>query len=343
VVAEIRTGRGSVMTASLWGTFSVVDHLRRQPFVADVLLYDQLVVPVPSDEEEAARWGARHRQPDLQKDLIGVLGAHVVPVPWSLQLHDAWAARYDEKVIDKPDNAGVVEDLAQAVAFDANNVIAARGSSPSAQYARAENPDDPGLMITRMVLVDHINEKRDRVLLARIPMASEVEAVTAYGSYRDFRERRGELVTNPGESENPVFAFNWPFLVPSDTKRPPRDLLKQAVELAETDEVALWREAVQRWRRDTLLRGLTDEQATKELEGLIADYAKAARKLRIVTRTRWAVALTGAVAGIAAAAVFPPAGVVAATAALGGFVPKKAIPHRLDAGAIFYEARRRFA
>jgi hypothetical protein len=331
------------MTASLWGTFSVVDHLRRQPFVADVLLYDQLVVPIPSDEAEAARWSARHRQPDLQKELLEILGSHVVPVPWSLQLHDAWAARYGEEVDAKPDNAGVVEDLAHAVAFDANNVIAARESSPSAQYTRAENPDDPGLMITRMVLVDHINEKRDRALLARIPTASEVEAVTAYGSYRDFRERRGELVTGPGGSENPVFAFNWPFLVPSDSKRPPRDLLKQAVELAETDEVALWREAVQRWRRDTLLRGLTDEQATKELEGLVSDYAKAARRLRIATRTRWAVALTGAVAGIAAAAVFPPAGVVAATAALGGFIPKQSVPHRLDAGAIFYEARRRFA
>lgn len=102
--------------------------------------------------------------------------------------------------------------------------------------------------------------------------------MAAYGSYRDFRKRRGELVTTAHESENLVFAFNWPFLVPSDTKRPPRELLKQAVELAETDEVALWREAVQRWRRDTLLRGLTDAQATEEIEGLVEEYAKAARK-----------------------------------------------------------------
>ena len=330
------------MTASLWGTFSVVDHLRTQPFVADVLLYDHLVVPVPSDDAEAARWSARHRQPDLQADLIGILGAHVVPFPWSLQLHDEWAARYGAQTKSEPGDAGVVEELAHAVAFDANNVIAAREPSTSAQHTWAENPDDPGLMITRLVLVDHFNEKRDRAMLARIPMASEVEAVAAYGSYRDFRARRGELVTSPRESEQPVFAFNWPFLVPNDS-RPSRDLLKQAVELADTDEVARWREAVQRWRRDTLLRGLTDVQAREELEGLIHDYGKAARRLRIATRTRWAVGLTGAVAGIAAAAIFPPAGVVAATAVLGGFVPKDAIPRQLEAGAIFYEARRRFA
>jgi hypothetical protein len=331
------------MTASLWGTFSVVDHLRTQPFVADVLLYDRLVVPVPSDDAEAARWSARHRQPDLQTDLIGILGAHVVPVPWSLQLHDDWAARYGEQSKSEPGDAGVVEELAHAVAFDANNVIAAREPSATAQHTRAENPDDPGLMITRMVLVDHINEQRDRAMLARIPTASEVEAVAAYGSYRDFRERRGELVTTPRESELPVFAFNWPFLVPNDTTRPSRDLLKQAVELADTDEVARWREAVQRWRRDTLLRGLSDVQAREELGGLIHDYGRAARRLRIATRTRWAVGLTGAVAGIAAAAIFPPAGVVAATAVLGGFVPNDAIPRQLEAGAIFYEARRRFA
>jgi len=151
------------------------------------------------------------------------------------------------------------------------------------------------------------------------------------------------IVTTPRESELPVFAFNWPFLVPNDTTRPSRDLLKQAVELADTDEVARWREAVQRWRRDTLLRGLSDVQAREELGGLIHDYGRAARRLRIATRTRWAVGLTGAVAGIAAAAIFPPAGVVAATAVLGGFVPNDAIPRQLEAGAIFYEARRRFA
>ncbi len=44
---------------SLWGTFSVVDHLRRRPFVADVLLYDRLVVPVPDGDEEVKRWRDR--------------------------------------------------------------------------------------------------------------------------------------------------------------------------------------------------------------------------------------------------------------------------------------------
>jgi hypothetical protein len=45
----------------LWGTFSVRDHLDERPFVADLMLYDRLIVPVPSDKEERARW----QQPEL--------------------------------------------------------------------------------------------------------------------------------------------------------------------------------------------------------------------------------------------------------------------------------------
>ena len=83
--------------------------------------------------------------------------------------------------------------------------------------------------------------------------------------------------------------------------------------------------------------------AAQELEGLISDYGKAAQRMRIVTRTRWAFALVGAVAGLAATAVFPPAGVVAASAAFGSFIPTPGIPGDLAAGAMFYEARRRFS
>ena len=43
----------------LWGTCSVRDHLARNAFVAEVLLFDRLVVPVPpagDETEEKERW-----------------------------------------------------------------------------------------------------------------------------------------------------------------------------------------------------------------------------------------------------------------------------------------------
>lgn len=44
------------MPRELWGTFSVADHLRERAFVAEILLYDRLVIPVPPDDEERGRW-----------------------------------------------------------------------------------------------------------------------------------------------------------------------------------------------------------------------------------------------------------------------------------------------
>jgi hypothetical protein len=51
------------MTIELWGTFSVRDHLVSRAFVADVLLYDQLVIPtMPENDDEREHgllWGAQ--------------------------------------------------------------------------------------------------------------------------------------------------------------------------------------------------------------------------------------------------------------------------------------------
>jgi hypothetical protein len=39
------------MVKRLWGCYSVADHCMPRPFVADLLLYDCLVIPVPSDDD----------------------------------------------------------------------------------------------------------------------------------------------------------------------------------------------------------------------------------------------------------------------------------------------------
>lgn len=44
-----------VMARRLWGCYSVADHLVERAFVADLLVYDRLVVPVPSDDDRE-RW-----------------------------------------------------------------------------------------------------------------------------------------------------------------------------------------------------------------------------------------------------------------------------------------------
>src|ERR1700722_3405801 len=70
---EAPVSRGEVgMPFETWGTFSVTDHLGPRAFVADVVLYDRLVIPVP-DVEERKRWTDLGRRPDVLDRKLDIL------------------------------------------------------------------------------------------------------------------------------------------------------------------------------------------------------------------------------------------------------------------------------
>ena len=81
----------------MWGTYSVRDHMFERPFVADVVLYDKLVVPVPppressEHESEWRRWEREGWDPALQERLLAILGERVVAVPWDAELRANWS------------------------------------------------------------------------------------------------------------------------------------------------------------------------------------------------------------------------------------------------------------
>lgn len=323
---------------SLWGTFSVADHLRSRPFVADVLLYDTLIVPVPDGQDEVARWRALNRDPDLQRDLLDIVGDLGVAIPWSIERAGEWARRYTWDP-GSASEALVRDDVAQAVAMEAHSIALSRAS---AAEAGVPDPDDPAFGVTREVLADEFGSRKDQAMAAHIPRVGEVEAVVAYGSYQDFTKERGDVVNEMAPGGQPVYTFEWPFFVPSSSKRSDRDLLREAVELAHTDEIIRWRAAVQRWRRDSTLRGIPDDAALANMEALIADFRRAATRRRIEVSSRWGLAVATAAAGVAAVFV-PPLGIPAAVFGLGSLIPSRKIPKRLEVAAMFYEARRRFS
>src|SRR4051794_20595427 len=85
------------MAEQLWGTYSVADHCTTYPFVADLVLYDRVLVPVPpnDDEDEWKRWRARKWEPDVQHSLLEELDDYVRRVPWTAELRARWDAMGD--------------------------------------------------------------------------------------------------------------------------------------------------------------------------------------------------------------------------------------------------------
>ena len=72
----------------LWGTFAVDDHLREHAFVAELVLFDRVVLPQPpeNDTDEYKRWTDFGWRPDDLRETVKRLEEFAVPVPWDNQL-----------------------------------------------------------------------------------------------------------------------------------------------------------------------------------------------------------------------------------------------------------------
>lgn len=85
----------------VWATYSVRDHLEPGAFINDIIFYDRLVLPIPSNEHSAdgksewERWESLGWQPEQQKDLIKTMGDVAITVPWTLQRQQKWRERRD--------------------------------------------------------------------------------------------------------------------------------------------------------------------------------------------------------------------------------------------------------
>jgi len=326
------------MNTEFWGTFSVNDHRRRRAFVADVLLYDRLAVPVPDGDEEWERWVRLGRNPERQRRLIEILGSHAIPVPWTLGLHKRWEHDYEDALKRQGTSAAggtARARVANALAFDAKILAEER--------KKGQEPDSLAQGVTRLVLANSKDFEKNVRQIAGLPR-TEVESVAAYGSYHHFESQQPYRV-NRGRAGHgrPLLMFEWPFVVPSDSELSDEQLLSQAVDLADLEQTSRYRYAFHAWRRDMVLSRVPGLQAMERLEDLASDYRLEMRNIDFKKRSRYGLGIFAAVAG-AAAVVFPPAGAVAAVAALGSAVMKtddQEIDDTLNAGAFLHEARRR--
>lgn len=166
------------MSRERWGTFSVVDHQRPRAFVTEVLLYDRLIIPIPSDAEERARWTSIGREPDRLDQNLELLGDTAIRVRWDQQKRDAFKTRFA---------------AAKAAAFDTKNLTQAKQSTL-----------DP-LYVTRILLAHEF--------LPDLPKGvSKVWPLAAYPSFSKYQE--DTALEDEQRQEKLVMVLSHRFLVP---------------------------------------------------------------------------------------------------------------------------------
>lgn len=79
-----------------WGTFSVIDHQDPATLIPEILFYDRLVFPVPTDNADRKRWTDNGWKPDLLDTRLTELEGLVHATPWTPQLRNEWGARWEQ-------------------------------------------------------------------------------------------------------------------------------------------------------------------------------------------------------------------------------------------------------
>jgi hypothetical protein len=165
----------------VWAAYSVADHLAKKAFVADVMLYDRLVIPIPADDDQE-RWGPDGWNEARQQHVLSILGERAIPIVWDAQLRAEWKSRWEAaKSLGATTNAAAMRMtptvLLEKVPRNATGVVAvAAFDSPDALNAGIqlrENSAGTGLaasgvlaaVIGRQFLVPNNPKHKDDDLL----------------------------------------------------------------------------------------------------------------------------------------------------------------------------------
>lgn len=286
----------TAMTADLWGTLSVFDHKRPNAFVAEIGLFDALVVPVPPSAD-AEEWRADRWNGALQAELLDVIpGDKLRRVPWDVTQRGRWAQRREAELASK-DVANLQEERRRFVASGRRSV----------------DFDSSASNLSRYVLRDHMNEEKDRALIAGMPDYT-VTVIPAFDGPAAYTAAHAEDETVLAAAVLPrqerlLRAFSWEFFVPSDEDRPGkalthRQLIEAALALDDLPEVREHRRAFRAWTGKEAMQGTEPERAREKMEEMLDRYARAVRGTGISVTTRRACGVVEV--GSAAAAVWQP-------------------------------------
>jgi hypothetical protein len=295
-----------------WGTFSVVDHQRPRAFVAEVLLYDKLIIPTPSDTAERVRWREIGRDPDRLDRNLDILGKTAIRVPWDEPKREAFKTRFAS---------------ARAVAFDADNL----------EQARFTNVDP--LYMTRMLLAQDF--------LPEMPKGVMAWPIAAYSSCMDYREDIARQ-TPAERKEDLAMVLTHRFFVPEEPGKSDEEMLRKAVQLAERDDFQEKRAKFHEWQEEIIRDGIPDAKAVEEMEEYLQHFYAIAKKAKANVYWRWAFMAIPALIATATAGLGVPLVAAGATGliSVAAFAKFDSMPKieacRYDNAAMIHDVERTF-
>lgn len=300
------------MGRETWGTYSVRDHLQPQAFVADAMLYDRLVVPVPPENPEHehatewARWQREGWQPERQAELLDILGPLAYPVEWGSAMRGEWEKRWVASKVEGESTTPYHVTGGVLAADLPPNVTAV---TAVATYT-SKQAFDEGLMLT----------------------PADANVVHTYP---------GSVV---------CAALGREFLVPDADDhrfRSHSDLLRASVDLAGDVDFRQKRRSFWRWEREFISDGVADQasidDAVEEMRELIEDEKRAVRRQKVRTVSRYAFCIATVTLGIVGGPLTPVA-IAGAFASVGQFTTERLLeggaPASPSPAALFHDSRK---
>jgi hypothetical protein len=295
----------------IWGTFSVKDHCHKRPFIADLMLYDRLVIPIPpkGDADEYERWRTNNWKPARLNACLDRLGDLAVTVPWDAE----------------------------------------RQRTFKSKQAAAANLDPFRTTSVQLKLEHELNVPRERIPkgVAHVRPIAAYQSHTEFA--RDLHVDVKKEREDAGGQLAAVLARR--FLVPDDPKLSDLDMLEKAVTLAGNDEFREKRSTFHQWLEKVMTQGLPERDAVVEMDRYVKEYEAVLKQFRIRKLVKYGFLVTKVglytAAAAGAAAVSPliaPVGGAAILLAEYGLVQRTPDPQppQHTPAAMFYAVRKYF-
>jgi hypothetical protein len=258
--------------SSIWACFSVFDHLKPGAFLAETVMYDRLVVPVPprGEPDEWERWEEMGWDPPRQQQLLEVLGPVVEQVEWTSLRRYAWEQSYKDR------------------------------RSSAGEYVKRSLAGE----MSAMGLFD-VPPAMARPVVATSPYTSLKELTDDLGIRREASRR-------PLPASTVSAVVGRELLLPQDSSRTELELLQEVVHVVTEEPGYRNARSLLNTRLQNFCRGgFTDHQsvaaAVEEIKGACDELERAVRKRKIWVTSRRLFSFAQIVLGAALTPISPVA------------------------------------